>query len=61
MPDRVRLLDCRQTAKRLSVCERTVCRYGKSGLLDKRHVGPWLVPYTEESTEALLALWKGAA
>lgn len=55
MTDSVSLLNCRETARRLHVSEHTVRRYGKSGLLDERRVGPWLVRYTEASIEALIA------
>ncbi|HEX3962398.1 MAG TPA: helix-turn-helix domain-containing protein [Trebonia sp.] len=55
MTDPAPLLDCRETAERLRVSEHTVRRYGKSGLLDERRVGPWLVRYTEASVEALIA------
>jgi predicted site-specific integrase-resolvase len=49
----VRLLDCHEAAERLHVSVPTVRRYGKSGLIDERRVGPWLIRYTEESVEAL--------
>jgi DNA-binding transcriptional MerR regulator len=53
VPDPAPLLDCHEAARRLHVSVRTVRRYGKSGLLDERRVGPWLIRYTEESVEAL--------
>jgi excisionase family DNA binding protein len=47
------LLSRAEAAERLRVSERTVRRYGKSGLLDARRVGPKLVMITEQSVEAL--------
>jgi predicted site-specific integrase-resolvase len=47
------LLNCREAAERLHVSQITVRRYGRSGLIDQRRVGPWLVKFTEESVEAL--------
>jgi predicted site-specific integrase-resolvase len=55
LPDIAPLLDCREAAQRLHVSVRTVRRYGKSGLLDERRVGPWLIRFTEASVEALIA------
>jgi len=40
-------------ASRLHVSERTIRRYGKSGLLDERRVGPRLIRVTVESVEAI--------
>jgi excisionase family DNA binding protein len=42
-----------EAAERLHVSERTVRRYGKSGLLDERRVGPRLIRVTAESVEAI--------
>ena len=61
MPDPAPLLDCREAARRLHVSVRTVRRYGKSGLLDERRVGPWLIRFTEASVVALIAKQKDAA
>jgi predicted site-specific integrase-resolvase len=61
VPDPVVLLNAREAAKRLYVCEATVRRYGKSGLLDERRVGPWLVKFTEASIEALKAQQRSTA
>lgn len=47
------LIDRAQAAERLRVSERTVRRYGRSGLLDERRIGPKLVRVTEASVEAL--------
>jgi excisionase family DNA binding protein len=49
------LLGRAEAAERLRVSERTVRRYGKSGLLDARRVGPKLVKITEASVDALMA------
>jgi excisionase family DNA binding protein len=57
VPDSVILLDLldrNEAAKRLHVSPRTVRRYGKTGLLEERRVGPRLVRITVESVEALL-------
>lgn len=51
--DLLPLLDGREAAKRLHVSERTVRRYGQTGLLERRRVGPRLVRYTVASVEAL--------
>ena len=48
------LLDRPAAAAALHVSERTVRRYGKSGLLDERRIGPRLIRITEESVMALL-------
>lgn len=53
MPGESVLLRRDEVAKRLNISERTVRRYGKSGLLDERHIGPRLVRYTPDSVEAL--------
>ena len=53
--DLVALLDRAEAAQRLHVSERTVRRYGKSGLLDERRVGPRLIRVTQESVAALVA------
>lgn len=55
------LLDFREAATRLHVSEHTVRRYGKSGLLDERRVGPWLVRYTAESVDKLIRAGKDHA
>lgn len=47
------LLDRHEAAKRLHVSERTVRRWGKSGLIDERRLGTRAIRYTEESVEAL--------
>jgi excisionase family DNA binding protein len=54
VPDSVTLLDRNEAAERLHVSPRTVRRYGKTGLLEERRVGPRLVRITAESVEALL-------
>ena len=55
MTDTPVLLDRSEAARRLHVSRRTVERYGKSGLLDERRIGPKLVKVTEQSVEALLS------
>lgn len=50
----VRLLRRREAAARLAVSERTVRRWGASGRLDERHVGPRTVRVTEESVQRLV-------
>jgi excisionase family DNA binding protein len=47
------LLDRREAAERLRVSERTIRRWGKSGLIDERRLGSRAIRYTEESVEAL--------
>jgi predicted site-specific integrase-resolvase len=42
-----------EAAERLHVSVRTVRRYGKSGLLEERRVGPRLIRVTVESVEAI--------
>jgi hypothetical protein len=54
--DLVPLLDRPEAAAALHVSERTVRRYGKSGLLDERRIGPRLIRITQESVKALIAL-----
>lgn len=51
---RAPLLDRGEAAERLHVSERTVRRWGRSGLLDARRVGPRLAKVTEASVEALI-------
>ncbi len=53
MPGNLPLLRRDEVAERLNVSERTVRRYGKSGLLVERRVGPRLVRITRESVEEL--------
>jgi predicted site-specific integrase-resolvase len=43
-----------EAAERLRLSERTIRRYGKSGLLEERRVGPRMVRVTAESVEAPL-------
>ena len=57
----VSLLDRGEAAARLHVSRRTVIRYGKSGLLDERRIGPKLVMVTEASVNALLCSGKDNA
>ena len=57
--DLVALLDRAEAAQRLHVSERTVRRYGKSGLLDERRVGPRLIRVTQDSVAALVAKQTG--
>jgi hypothetical protein len=59
--DPVPLIDCREAAKRLCVCEATVRRYGHADLIDQRRIGPWLVRYTEASVMALKAQQRSTA
>lgn len=47
------LLRREEAAERLRVSSRTVRRYGKTGLLEERRVGPRLVMVTAESVDAL--------
>lgn len=54
MPGPVLLLSRGEAAERLRVSERTVRRYGASGLLDEVKVGPRLVKVTAESVERLI-------
>ena len=61
MLDPTPLLDCREAAARLHVSVRTVRRYGQSGLLDQRRVGPWLIRFTEASVDAMIASRKDTA
>jgi len=48
------LLDRSEAAERLHVSLSTVKRYGASGLLDERRIGPKLVKITEQSVIALI-------
>lgn len=59
--DLVPLLDRPAAAAALHVSERTVRRYGKSGLLDERRIGPRLIRVTEESVKALMATQRQAS
>jgi hypothetical protein len=61
LSDLVPLLDRSEAATLLHVSERTVRRYGKSGLLEERRIGPRLVKITGESVEALIRAGKDAA
>jgi excisionase family DNA binding protein len=49
-----KLLRRSEAAERLAVCERTVMRWGATGRLDERKVGPAAVRVTEASVDALL-------
>lgn len=53
MPELV-LLRRDVAAERLTVSVRTVRRWGATGRLDERHIGPHVVRITEESVERLI-------
>lgn len=61
LPDPVVLLDRDEAATRLHVSARTIRRYGKSGLLDERRIGPRLIKVTEESVNKLIHTGKDRA
>lgn len=53
MSDLLRLLTRHEAAEHLAVSERTVRRWGATGRLDERKVGPRAVRVTEESVMRL--------
>ncbi|HEV3381658.1 MAG TPA: helix-turn-helix domain-containing protein [Trebonia sp.] len=55
MPEPVSRPDRSEAASRLRVSVRTIRRYGKSGLLEERRVGPQLVRITEASVDKLIS------
>lgn len=50
-----------EAATRLRVSQSTIRRYGASGLIEERRVGPHLIRVTVESVERLIAAGKDAA
>jgi excisionase family DNA binding protein len=57
----VTLLDRREAARRLHVSLATVKRYGASGLLEERRIGPRLIRITEASVDKLIRAGKKEA
>lgn len=45
------LLTTREAAERLEVSQRTVTRWGRTGILDRRRIGPKLIRITAESVD----------
>ncbi|MGH3266096.1 MAG: helix-turn-helix domain-containing protein [Trebonia sp.] len=61
MRETIVLLDRREAARRLRVSLATVKRYGASGLLEERRIGPRLIRITEASVDSLVCANKDKA